>query len=226
MKGINWKRFYEKEAKLVKFLPEEDPAEEVRVKLALSLIPKNVGSVLDVGCGDGYLCSVLKEKVGMVSGMDISETRIKRAKKGFKGIDFRTGDVTALPYKNDFFDLVIAVEVLEHIRNFKKSVKEMRRVSRKFVAFTVPYKEEPKKVICPHCLKKFYLSGHINYFDENIIKELAKENSLKILKVKKMSPFPYLKFRSYPRFVKDFLSQLVAMKIGGYIGVLFEVRER
>lgn len=220
MKGINWKRYYEQVAKFRTTLPEENPGVEVTVRLALSLVPKNIRSVLDVGCGDGYLCSILKEKIEAVSGIDISETRIKRAKKRFNGIDFRAGDATALPYKDNSFDLVIDVEVLEHVPNLNKSVKEMTRVSKKFVAFTVPYKEEPTKIICPHCLKEFYLDGHVNYFDNETIKKLAEENDLKILKIKKVNAFPYLKLKSYPRFVKEFLSWLIAKKIGGYVGVL------
>lgn len=226
MKDINWKQYYEKEAKLIKFLPEEDLQEkEVRARLALSLIPKNVGSVLDVGCGDGYLCSILKGRIGIVFGIDMSETRIKRVKKRFKGIDFRVGNITALPYKANSFDLVIAVEVLEHIPNLKKSIREMKRVSRKFVAFTVPYKEKPQKIICPHCLKKFYLSAHMNYFDEKKIKNLAGENNLKILKIRRISPFPYVQFGTYPRPVKKILNWAIIKKTGGsYIGVLLEAQ--
>lgn len=220
MNDINLKQYYEQVAKFRTTLPEENPGVEVPVRLALSLVPKNVRYVLDVGCGDGYLCSILKEKIEAVSGVDISKTRIKRAKKRFEGIDFKVGDATALPYKANSFDLVIGVEVLEHVPNLKKSVKEMTRVSRKFVAFTVPYKEELTKMICPHCLKKFYLDGHVNYFDNGTIKKLAEENDLKILKIKKINAFPYLKLKSYPRFVKGFLSWLITKKIGGYVGVL------
>lgn len=226
MKDINWKQYYEKEAKLIKFLPEEDPSEkEVRARLALSLIPKKIRSVLDIGCGDGYRCSILKEKIEAVSGIDISEVRIRRAKKMFKDIEFRVGDVTTLPYKDRSFDLVVAVEVLEHVSHFEKSIKEMKRVSKKFAAFTVPYKEEPQKIICPHCFKKFYLSGHINYFDEKKIKKLAEENNLKILKVKRISPFPYVQFKTYPESVKKILNWVITKKTGGsYIGVLLEAQ--
>lgn len=223
MNDINLKQYYEQVAKFRTTLPEENPGVEVPVRLALSLVPKNVGYVLDVGCGDGYLCSILKEKTEAVSGVDISKTRIKRAKKRFKGIDFKVGDATALPYKANSFDLVIGVEVLEHIPNLKKSVKEMTRVSRKFVAFTVPYREEPQKIICPYCLKKFYLSGHINYFNEKKIKKLAGGNNLKILKIERISPFPYVQFKSYPGSVKKILNWAITKKTGGsYIGVLLK----
>ena len=64
---------------------------------------------------------------------------------------------------------VTAVEVLEHIPELDEAVKELKRVSRKYILITVPYKERPTPVYCPYCSKVFYKNGHLHYFDEEIL---------------------------------------------------------
>jgi len=219
-----FKKFYEEDAKLKKqILPEECVLEELRTKLAFSIIPKDIESVLDVGCGEGYLCSILSKKVKLVSGIDISRIRIKKAKKRFKKMVFKIANILSLPYDNDSFDLVLAVTTLEHVPNLKEAIKEMIRVSRKYIAFVVPYKMKPIKIVCFHCLKKFYLFGHIHYFDEKLIKKIAKGNELRIIRIKKLARLPYLMFKSYPEFIKDFLNMIITKKYATNIGVLLKI---
>lgn len=70
------------------------------------------GSMLDVGCGDGRLIHELRSKVERLAGMDFSERSLHFA-RGFNAhADFLHGDPDDL---DEEFDLVSAIEVLEHI---------------------------------------------------------------------------------------------------------------
>jgi len=110
-------------------------AEEV-IKLVLSANPKRV---LEIGCGEGFLL----EKLSRVSdaelfGAEISSERIRLAKnKGF-ACTFKECDVVSLPFEDNFFDLVIASEILEHISDYKKAVGEIKRVVNGSIVVSFP----------------------------------------------------------------------------------------
>lgn len=225
MKEDIYKKFYEAEADFKEFLPEKDVEVNARVRLVYKLLPKKgVKSILDVGCGDGYLCYCLHKKYH-VEGVDISEKRINRAKKLYPYIHFKVGALPELPYSDSSFDLVTAVETLEHVPELDEAMKELKRVSRKYILITVPYKERPTPVYCPYCSKVFYKNGHLHYFDEEILSNLMKKNNLRIIKMKKMCILPYIRLKRLPMFIKDILNELSLISgiiYINFIGVLVE----
>lgn len=184
---INWKNFYNKESEFKRFIPGEDPSEEKRVQFVFSLFPgKKMESILDVGCGDGYLCNTFFKKgiAQTIVGEDLSVDRLHFAKKNFEGCKFVASEITNLPFKSNFFDIVSAVQVLEHLDTPLKALHELQRVSRRYVLFTTPYKEVLQQILCPHCLKMFYKDGHIQSFDEEKVRKLCQICGLKIVKMK------------------------------------------
>ncbi len=78
-------------------------------ELAYSLQPQ---SVLDVGCGDGRFLGMLGSRVPRRAGVDLSEQAIRFAKAFNPDVVFHVIDVADL---EETFDLVVAIEVLEHI---------------------------------------------------------------------------------------------------------------
>jgi len=91
-------------------------------------------SVLDVGCGKGYLLYDLTQVVpGLkVSGIDISEYAIKNAKDEVKPF-LQVGEAQNLPFPDNSFDLVISLTTIHnlYVYDLKKAVKEIERVSKK-----------------------------------------------------------------------------------------------
>ncbi len=101
----------------------------------LSLLPK-VFSVLDVGCGKGDLMIELKARGIKSEGVDVSGVSLKVASS--KGLKVKKADLDlGLPYKSSSFDCVICNQVLMHIIEPESLVKEMSRVSRKYVLINV-----------------------------------------------------------------------------------------
>lgn len=147
-----------------------------------------IGSVLDVGCGEGFTLKILKGKgIGRVhQGIDYSKKAIEIGKKDNPELKLQVGDIYNLKFKDNSFDLVVSTEVFEHLDEPEKALSEIKRVSRKYILLSVP--NEPW----------FYLSnytqwgkdiGHINKWSSRGFEKFIKDNNLKILS--KKTPFPW-----------------------------------
>lgn len=91
--------------------------------------PDGVSKSLDIGCGVGYACKMLKEKGFEVHGIDISESALIEAKKNLPDGEFKLAKASGkIDYSDNFFDTVICLGVLEHITNPSDVVKEAFRV--------------------------------------------------------------------------------------------------
>ncbi len=91
------------------------------VEIARDLSPQ---SVLDVGCGDGRFLGLLGPEVPRRVGVDLSERAVRFARAFQPDVEFQVVNATDL---DETFDLVVAIEVLEHIapdcvRDFLRSL--------------------------------------------------------------------------------------------------------
>jgi ubiquinone/menaquinone biosynthesis C-methylase UbiE len=233
----SWDAYYEAETQCKTYDPREDPNEEMRVELALSLL-RNVSSlkeILDVGCGEGYLLSALDTRYGApVAGLDISVTRLKRAHANCRMGRFVVGDVRKLPFADGVMDLVSAVEVVEHIAPPEAALAEMVRVSRRYVLVTVPFERPPQIVLCPHCLKTFAIDGHINEFTTRKLQKLLRDagvTPIETIEYVVASPWSRNRLLSMlPAVIKTSLDRvlvragLTSKRVPKYVGVLGEKR--
>ena len=105
----------------------------VRRKIIRDLInayarPQKPIKLLDIGCGTGELLRELSP-LGEVSGIDNSPQAIAFCKeRGLKNIFLAEG--TDIPFPDDAFDIVLCLDVLEHIKNDDAALKEIRRVAK------------------------------------------------------------------------------------------------
>jgi SAM-dependent methyltransferase len=84
--------------------------------------------ILDVGCGTGANLLMLSE-YGEAEGVDISEDALAFCRE--RGLDkVRLGAGEKLPYEDGTFDLVTALDVVEHMDDDLAGLREMRRVLR------------------------------------------------------------------------------------------------
>ncbi|HXC72000.1 MAG TPA: class I SAM-dependent methyltransferase [Pyrinomonadaceae bacterium] len=84
--------------------------------------------ILDVGCGTGANLLLLS-KYGDAEGVDISEDALAFCRE--RGLDkVRLGAAEALPYEDGTFDLVTALDVVEHLDDDLAGLTELRRVLR------------------------------------------------------------------------------------------------
>lgn len=89
------------------------------------------GNILEIGVGTGKNLPYYDYKNARVTGIDISEGMLKKAKKRAKGnsrIKLRLMDAQNLEFKKDSFDVIVTTFVLCSIPDPVKSLKEMKRV--------------------------------------------------------------------------------------------------
>jgi SAM-dependent methyltransferase len=94
--------------------------------------------ILDVGCGTGTMLTYLAS-YGRAQGVDIDEEAVGYChERGVK--DVRLGAAADLPFDNDSFDLVTALDVVEHLDDDAAALREMGRVLRPggYLLVTVP----------------------------------------------------------------------------------------
>lgn len=102
------------------------------------------GSLLDLGTGRGVFLWPLLEAFPelRVHAVDLLSRRIERieavARGGFPDLTAAVGDATALDVADDAFEVVAALEVLEHIPDVERAVREVVRAARDWVLISVP----------------------------------------------------------------------------------------
>lgn len=93
---------------------------------------------MDLGCGSGKYSKLCSNFFDDVYGVDISENMVYEAiKKGIHNSHFLQCSGERLPFKNNFFDMIISVNVL-HIMNQKDKIfKEVKRIGKENCVFLV-----------------------------------------------------------------------------------------
>src|SRR5712691_3951783 len=85
-------------------------------------------SILDVGCGPGYVSVAAAERGAIPIGLDFSKEMIAIAKRMFPRIEFREGDAQNLPFPDASFDRVVANFALLHLAHPERACAEAARV--------------------------------------------------------------------------------------------------
>jgi 2-polyprenyl-6-hydroxyphenyl methylase/3-demethylubiquinone-9 3-methyltransferase len=107
----------------------------VRTPWIISEIEKRFATpakVLDVGCGGGFLTNALAERGHITTGIDLSETSLEVAKKhdSTGKVRYLYANGYNLPFENESFDAVCAMDILEHVEAPEKIIAEASRVLR------------------------------------------------------------------------------------------------
>lgn len=86
--------------------------------------------ILDVGCGGGFLTNALAKEGHQVTGIDLSlgSLRIAKDRDETKNVSFLEGDARQLPFISKSFDVVCAMDLLEHVEEPSRVIKEAARV--------------------------------------------------------------------------------------------------
>ncbi|GIU69565.1 MAG: hypothetical protein KatS3mg002_0801 [Candidatus Woesearchaeota archaeon] len=147
----SWKKQYEKRAKLnipdyeKSFWNEEGQKQLLEVTLYLISKIKDAKTILDVGCGPGLYCEILKQKGYEVTGVDYSKNIIEYARKNYPHLKFIVADGYNLPFKDKQFDIVISIGALQCLVEHEKFIKELIRVSSKAVIISTLLKKKKSK---------------------------------------------------------------------------------
>lgn len=194
-----------------------------RYHFASSLTNNKV--VLDVACGMGYGSDYLiKNGAKKVIGLDISEESIIFAKNSYKNsnLTFIEGDAaTKLPFEDDYFDVVVSFETIEHIKEYKNFLNECKRVLKTggvFICSTPNkrYTSEILKKSNPYHIIEFYPEDFQNLINEHFFStKLYGQININVIQTKFKMIFNRFLGRLIsmtPRFIEDKLNSSHSIK--------------
>ena len=97
--------------------------------------------ILEVGCGEGIVMETLAARLpgARFVGLEFDETALEVARGRCSGATLVRGDACALPFGGQSFDLVVCLEVLEHLPEPARALRELRRVARSGCLLSVPH---------------------------------------------------------------------------------------
>ena len=99
-------------------------------KIVLDFIDRYVPTndnhkILDIGCGSGLMLNAL-EQIGDTYGMDMSDDAINFSKEIFSGTVKKGMLPDNIPYDEEYFSLVVALDVIEHVDDDRASLTAIR----------------------------------------------------------------------------------------------------
>jgi 2-polyprenyl-3-methyl-5-hydroxy-6-metoxy-1,4-benzoquinol methylase len=159
---------------------------------------KNAKRLLDAGCSDGYLDSVIKNRVEEIFGIDINWNDIRIAKMSNPRNIYDVGSLYELPYKSGYFDIVVCLDVLEHLHDDEKAISELTRILKiggKLI-ITVPSAYFPftfdpinylLKIFNKHLNFGIWGFGHVRLYSMSALSEKLKKYLLKPIETEYLS---------------------------------------
>ncbi len=130
-----------------------------------------INSIIDVGCGEGlvlkYISDFFNNNNIVCNAIDLSQEEVKSAKRNIPFCNVKIGNAYNIPFDDNYAELVICTEVLEHLENPILAINEISRVTKKYALLTVP--NEPLWRIL-NIIRLKYISnlgntlGHLNHW--------------------------------------------------------------
>jgi SAM-dependent methyltransferase len=134
-----------------------------------SLLKKN-GRILEIGPGNWP-----KSPVSNTIFLELTVTGAYNLK--MIGANASTGSIENIPFRNDTFDIVVALEVIEHVPNVRKSFSEIKRILKKkgHLIFSTPIHQK----LWTHFDS---LAGHLRRFDPIDLLKMVHNNDFQMVK--------------------------------------------
>src|SRR3989344_6523933 len=160
----------------------------LKLKTLLKHLDKVKGRVIEIGCGGGGIAKAVKRyrpKL-QVYGVDISQKAIKFAQKNPGGVTFTVGDAHKLPYGDKSFDGVLVFDVLEHIKDGKKVLTEIKRILKPKGALSLFVPLDGSPYTLQGIAKRFGFipkekyAGHVHQYTEYGVATLLKKTGFAV----------------------------------------------
>ena len=199
---MNPKELYEKQYKHFAHQNKRLRWHPLGADIVLQMLKNEKGKrVLDVGCGDGDLLFKLQDNFKELYGIDIAQNRILRAQKKakkqkvkrkyiFKQVDV---DKSGLPFKDNYFDVITCVALLEHIFDPYFVIEEIARTLKPngILILLVPniaYLKHRLRLLLGKLPKTSGMEtgwdgGHLHYFTQKSLQGLLKKYRLQIIQI-------------------------------------------
>jgi len=151
------------------------------------------GRALDIGCHSGLFTKQILQSsnIQQIYGVDISAQAIALAKNRIKKGRFFVADAHKLPFKDNFFDSIVCLEMLEHVENPQKVISEINRVLKKSGQgiILIPTDNQLFRIIwfLWNLYRPVWKHAHINSFNYSTVASLLKREKLIVKESKRFS---------------------------------------
>ena len=152
-------------------------------------------SILDIGCGEGVLTLRWAQELApaKVVGLDLPDPKLEAewAQRRRDNLEFRSGEAESLPFADGEYDLLAAIETLEHVGDPERVLTEMARVASRHLLVSVP-REPLWRAL--NIARGAYLKdlgntpGHLNHWSKRGLYSLLARHG-EVLELR--TPFPW-----------------------------------
>jgi SAM-dependent methyltransferase len=162
-------------------------------RVAAEVEPLAPGAALDAGCGEGESIVRLGHLLpGRIAAVDLSEEAVAFTARRIPRAETAVASLYELPFADDAFDLVLCLEVLEHLDDPEAAVAELARVCSAKLVFSVPH--EPWFRLGSLARGKHLRAlgdhpEHVNHFDRARLRQLL-DRRLEVTAIR--GSFPWL----------------------------------
>jgi ubiquinone/menaquinone biosynthesis C-methylase UbiE len=164
--------------------------------------PLKASSLLDAGCGEGETLARLDGSLPeRTVAVDLSPEAVEFTAKRLPTVETACQSVEELPFEDDSFDLVLCLEVLEHIPEPDAAVGELARIARRRVVISVPHEPWFK---LGSLLRGKYMRGlgnhpeHVNHWNPRTLRAFL-EPQLEVVSLRGSFPWLIAECRPRPR---------------------------
>ncbi len=155
--------------------------------------------VIEIGAGEGHVSQKVIDRFpdAQFYLTDVYDDRLDLSKKLLSqkpNVHFQFEDINNIQFEDDYFDLIICCEVLEHIDNYQKGLNEIYRVLKPEGLFLASVPREPIwRVLNMIRLKYLKDMGntptHVNHWSSVGFRKLIKKNNFVVLKENRPLPW-------------------------------------
>jgi 2-polyprenyl-3-methyl-5-hydroxy-6-metoxy-1,4-benzoquinol methylase len=141
-------------------------------------------NLIDVGCGDGKFLDLAKEKKWNVYGTEYIDRFIERCTEA--GIKMHRGKYSPLNYTENIFDVLIWIEVIEHINNPVQEILNFKKNLRPggIVYLTTPNFNSLSRRLLNEKWNVIFYPEHLCYYTPTTLRKLFEQNGFRLIELK------------------------------------------
>jgi 2-polyprenyl-3-methyl-5-hydroxy-6-metoxy-1,4-benzoquinol methylase len=149
----------------------------------IEMLLGGAGRLLDVGCGDGLLLDQAQGRGWEPWGLEVSETLVNQIRDRHRLMDVFCGTLSKAAYPSAFFDAVVVINVIEHLRDPAETMAKVSRIVQPggVVAVHTPHVDSLEARWRGPAWHHYEPLEHFYYFGANTLVLLLEKSGLEVV---------------------------------------------